>query len=185
MYVTWFDPGVSTGIVTGWFGENHHFEPRGIWQVPGGQDGLIDWLETHPVHPTVMRTAGDRLDDHIVGSEKFIPRPIDGGTHTLESTYPLVQEGLLVGRGIMPPYPRGHWQPATSQVLRRSPDNDPDKNKKLSDELLQRLGLWLTGTDVGQPDANDVISATKHVIWFLTRTLKHNPTLEWVYGEEK
>lgn len=175
MYVTWFDPGVSTGVVSGWFNDTHHYEPRQIWQIPGGQEGLIDWLEEGwPGH------YGE-----IIGSEKFIPRPIEGGSHTLESTYPLVQEGLLVGRGIMPPYPRGHWQPATSQTLRRSPDNDPDKNRKLSDELLQRLGLWLTGTDVGQPDANDVISATKHVIWFLTRTLKHKPTLEWVYGEEK
>lgn len=178
MYITWFDPGVSTGIVRGWFDDTHHYEPREVWQVPGGQEGLIQWLDDR---------GHWRFDypGDIVGSEKFIPRPIDGGTHTLESTYPLVQEGLLVGRGIMPPYPRGHWQPATSQVLRRSPDNDPDKNKKLSDELLQTLGLWLTGTDVGQPDANDVISATKHIIWFLTRTLKHKPTLEWVYGEEK
>lgn len=179
-YIEWFDPGVSTGIVRGWFNDTHHFEMRNAEQIPGGQDGLIAWLDAG----NQQRLLTGEYDE-IIGSEKFIPRPIEGGSHTLESTYPLVQEGLLVGRGIMPPYPRGHWQPATSQVLRRSPDNDPDKNRKLSDELLQRLGLWLTGTDVGQPDANDVISATKHVIWFLTRTLKHNPTLEWVYGEEK
>lgn len=179
-YITWFDPGVNTGVVEGWFGPAHHFEPRGIWQIPGGQDGLIEWLGSG--HQQRLLTGEY---DHIIGSEKFIPRPIPGGSHTLESTYPLVQEGLLVGRGIMLPYPRGNWQPATSQVLRRSPDNDPDKNKKLSDDLLKDLGLWLTGTDVGQPDANDVISATKHIIWFLTRTLKHKPTLEWVYGEEK
>lgn len=174
MYITWFDPGVSTGIVRGWFDDTHHYEPREMWQVPGGQVGLIDWIDVHS-----WRLG---LPSDIVGSEKFIPRPIDGGTHTLESTYPLVQEGLLVGRGIMPVYPDGHWQPATSQVLRKG--KTPEESKKLSDELLQTLGLWLTGTDVGQPDANDVISATKHIIWFLTRTLKHKPTLEWVYGEE-
>jgi hypothetical protein len=93
-----------------------------------------------------------------------------------------MQEGLLVGRGIMPAYPRGNWQPATSQVLVHG--KSPEESKKLSDELLKRLGLWLTGADVGRPDANDVMSATKHIIWFLTRTLKHKPTLEWVYGEE-
>jgi hypothetical protein len=176
-YITWFDPGVSTGIVRGWFNEEHHYEPREMWQVPGGQEGLIEWLDDRGDWRFGFR--GD-----IIGSEKFIPRPIPGGSHTLESTYPLVQEGLLVGRGIMPAYPHGNWQPATSQVLRRSPDNDPVKNKKLSDELLQDLGLWLTGTDVDRPDANDVNSVTKHIIWFLTRTLKHKPTLEWVYGEE-
>ncbi len=177
-YITWFDPGVSTGIITGWFDETHHYEPRYIHQVPGGQDGLIEWLDT------VGIMGKPELGD-IRGSEKFIPRPIPGGSHTLESTYPLVQEGLLVGRGIMPPYPRGNWQPATAQVLRRSPDNDPVKNKKLTNELLESLGLWLTGTYVDRPDANDVNSVTKHILFYLTRTLKHKPTLEWVYGEER
>lgn len=172
-YITWFDPGVSTGIARGWFNEDSHYEPRAVWQVPGGQEGLMDWLRANQIW---------LHHEEIVGSEKFIPRPIEGGSHTLESTYPLVQEGLLVGRGFLRPYPRGHWQPASSQVLRKG--KSPEESEKLSNDLLKSLGLWLTGEDVGRPDANDVISATKHIIWFLTRTLKHKPTLEWVYGEE-
>ena len=173
-YITWFDPGVSTGIVTGWFNDTHHYEPRSVWQVPGGQEGLMGWLDKHPVESSLLWQT--------VGSEKFIPRPIPGGSHTLESTYPLVQEGVLVGRGVMPPYPRGNWQPASSQLLVHG--DTPAESKKMSDELLKRLGLWFTGKDVGQPDANDVNSATKHILFFLSRTLKHKPTLEWMYGEE-
>ena len=171
-YITWFDPGVSTGIVTGWFNDTHHYEPRSVWQVPGGQDVLMDWLDKHPIESL----------GQIIGSEKFIPRPIPGGSHTLESTYPLVQEGLLVGRGYMPPYPRGNWQPASSQLLVHG--DSSAESKKLTDDLLRRLGLWLTGRYVAQPDANDANSTTKHILFFLSRTLKHKPTLEWMYGED-
>lgn len=175
-YITWFDPGLSTGIVTGWFNEDSHYESRYIWQIPGGPQGLMDWLEDNPYNFGDLGLIGGS----IVGCEKFVPRPIDGGSHTLESTIPLVGEGVLIGRRVMPAYPFGNWQPAGAQVLRKG--KDPAQSKKFSDDLLKEKGLWLTGEDVGQPDANDAISSTKHIIHFLCHKLRHEPTLEWIYG---
>lgn len=170
-YITWFDPGMSTGIVRGWFSETEHYEPDCIWQIGDGTRGLRAWLDTHPL-PLGL----------IVGAEKFVPRTKPGMTHTLESTYPLVQEGVLIDREIMPEYPGGNWQMADAQLLLGG--KDAEERKRRSDDLLKARGLWLTDTDVGQKDANDAISATKHILHFLTRTLRHEPTRAWLYGEE-
>jgi hypothetical protein len=60
----------------------------------------------------------------------------------------------------------------------------PEERKRHMDDLMKRAGLWLTGADVDEPDANDALSATRHVVYFVTRTIKHGPTREWFYGEE-
>lgn len=179
-YITWFDPGVRTGVVTGWFNATSHYEPRTIRQIEGGIVGLEAWLDQPGTFVPVC--TAQVWADHIVGSEKFIPRPIEGGSHTLDSTLPLVGEGVLIGRGIMPPYPQGNWQPATAQVL--SGGDTPEERKKNSDDLLKAHGLWLTGADVGQDDADDAISATKHILHYLIHTARHRPTRDWLYGEE-
>lgn len=167
---------MSTGIVRGWFSETDHYEPDCIWQVPGGAKGLRKWLDHRE------ETHGNWVPLEIVGAEKFVPRTKPGMTHTLESTYPLVQEGVLIDREVMPEYPKGNWQMADAQLLLGG--KTPEERKHRSDELLQARGLWLTGTDVGRKDANDAISATKHVLHYLTRTLRHEPTRLWLYGEE-
>jgi hypothetical protein len=168
-----FDPGVSTGIVYWVWSEKEHAEPRGIWQIDGGTSGLDIWIDRHW---DLIRTV-----NHI-GSEKFIPRPIRGGSHTLESTYPLVQEGLLIGRQVMPHYPAGNWQTADKQYPAGG-DDAPERKARM-DNLLKMRGLWLTGADVDEPDANDALSATRHMIYLITRVIRHDPTIEWFYGEE-
>jgi hypothetical protein len=167
-----FDPGVSTGIVYWVWDEKHHAEPRGIWQIDQGTVGLDIWIDGHW---DLIRSV------QYIGSEKYVPRSIDGMTHTLESTYPLVQEGLLIGRQVMPHYPNGHWQPAANQYPVGG--DTPEERKRRMDDLLKRAGLWLTGEDVDAPDANDALSATRHMIYLLTRTIRHQPTIEWFYGE--
>ena len=49
-------------------------------------------------------------------------------------------------------------------------------NKRAADNVLQELGLWTTGKQVGYKDANDVNSAAKHLIAYL-RNIGHEPTL--------
>jgi len=169
-----FDPGVSTGIVYGVWTESEHYENREIWQIPNGTRGLDTWIDAHW---GLIRSV-----NHI-GSEKFIPRPMDGASHTLESTYPLVQEGVLIGRQVMPHYPEGNWQPAVNQYPVGG--ETAEDRKKRMDYLLKRAGLWLTGADVGEPDANDALSATRQMIYLVTRTLRHKPTIGWFYGREE
>lgn len=169
---------MSTGVVTGWFNETSHYEPREIEQVRGGPEGLDAWLDARRI--PVWSAQG--WADHVVGSEKFIPRTIERGSHTLESTIPLVGEGVLCAKGIMPYYPEGNWQPATAQVL--TGGDTAEERRKNTNLLLQAKGLWLTGSDIESPDANDAHSATKHILYYLTRTLRHRPTRDWLYGEE-
>lgn len=168
-----FDPGVSTGIVYGVWGERDHYESRGIWQIPDGTIGLDAWIDRHW---DLIRSV------NIIGSEKFVPRQIEGGSHTLESTYPLVQEGILIGRQVMPHYPLGHWQMASCQYFVGG--DTPEDRKRRMDDYLKRAGLWLTGSDVDAEDANDALSATRQMMYLVTRVVRHVPTIDWFYGGE-
>lgn len=172
--ILWFDPGVSTGIQYGVFTENDPYEMRKIWQITNGVTGLRKWL--HGGENTLF------LHSDYVGAEKWIPRPMEGGSHTLESTLPLVLEGVLIEAEVIPE--DGYWQPATAQTLATGGMATPAARRKQTDNLLREKGYWLTGKDVGAPDANDVNSTTRHILHFLCRTLKHKPTIEWLYGEE-
>lgn len=174
-FLTWIDPGQSTGIVTAYYDDKTPYEPSMILQFGGGVDALKEWVN---MNVELMTYAG-----MTVGCEKFIPRPIENGSHTLESTLPLVCEGVLVGMGVMPAYPRGNWQPAAAQYI--SGGDTYEERKKSHQDLMKRAGLWLTGEDVGRDDANDANSATGHALHFLTRTLRHGPTIELLYGGEK
>lgn len=173
MRTLWFDPGLSTGIVAGHFTDTDHWEPRGIWQVEGGFKGLDEWLAVNVW--LIQQTQ-------YVGCEKFIPRPIENGSHTLDSTYPLVLEGLLMARATMPVYPEGNWQPASAQTLVRG--KNAEESRKRTDDLVKKKGLWLTGSDVDRADANDALSSLRHTLHFMTQTLRHGPTLTWLYEEE-
>lgn len=171
--ILWFDPGVMTGIQYGVFTDSDRYEMRKIWQVSGGVGGLRRWL--HGGENAVFKHAD------IIGCEKWIPRNMEGASHTLESTLPLVLEGVLIEAEIMPEYPEGNWQPATAQTL--SGGKTPEERRKRTNALLEAKGYWLTGSMIGADDANDVNSTTRHIMYYLTRTLKHKPTIEWLYGE--
>lgn len=172
--ILWFDPGVMTGIQYGVFTDSDRYEMRKVWQIPGGVTGLRSWL--HGGENAVYRHAD------IIGCEKWIPRTMEGMSHTLESTLPLVLEGVLIEAVVMDPYPEGNWQPATAQSLVNG--KNPADRRKRTNELLEAKGYWMTGSMVGADDANDVNSTTRHILHYLTRTLKHKPTADWLYGEE-
>jgi hypothetical protein len=172
--ITWFDPGVSTGIQYGVFTDTERYEMRKVWQVGNGVIGLRKWI--HGGGNEVYLNA-----DHV-GAEKWIPRTMEGMSHTLDSTLPLVLEGILMEAEILDVYPDGNWQPATAQTLRRG--KSPAESRKLTNRLLEEKGYWMTGADIGQPDSNDVNSTTRHILHYLVHSLKHEPTIEWLYGEE-
>lgn len=173
--ILWFDPGLSTGIQYGVFTDDDAYEMRKVWQIGGGVGGLRKWI--HGGENELFKHAD------IIGSEKFIPRPVEGMSHTLESTLPLVLEGVLIEAEIMPEYPDGNWQPATAQTLANGPT--PEARRKNTNELMERAGYWLTGSAIGAADANDANSTTRHILHYLCRTLKHAPTIEALYGEEQ
>ncbi len=172
--VLWFDPGIETGIQYGVFGDDYAYEMRKVWQIPCGVLGLRDWI--HGGENVLYKHAD------FIGAEKFIPRPLEGMSHTLDSTYPLVQEGVLMEAELMPIYPAGNWQPATAQTL--SGGDTEEERRHRTDDLLRSKGYWMTGSQLGRPDAKDVNSTTRHILYFLTRKLKHAPTIEALYGEE-
>jgi len=171
-----FDPGVSTGISMGRFSENRPFEHVNSWQVSGGLMGLIlgKYLED-------FREDSSGNEYHII-SEKFVPLSGGGFHHTLDSVEPLRIEGALIARGLMPDYPDPRWQRASSQVIKGG--RTPAERKKNSDNLLREHGMWMTGKDVWQPDANDANSATKHILWYMKNTLKHEPTIKEFWPDE-
>jgi hypothetical protein len=172
--ILWFDPGVMTGIQYGVFTDSDAYEMRKVWQVPGGVGGLRRFL--HGGENSLF------LHADIIGCEKWIPFSLEGMSHTLESTLPLVLEGVLVEAEIMPEYPDGNWQPATAQTLVHG--SSPQRSRKLTNQLLEDKGYWMTGSMIGADDANDVNSTTRHILHYMTRTLKHTPTIEKLYGEE-
>jgi hypothetical protein len=168
-----FDPGVSTGITYWEWTDKRIAIPVHDWQIYGGTEALDQWIDEHWY---LIRSV-----THI-GSEKFIPRPLPGMSHTLESTYPLVQEGILIAREVMPHYPNPRWQPATCQYPVGG--DTPEERKRRMDDLMKRAGLWQTGVNAGDSDANDILSARRHMVYLLTRRIRHQPTISWFYGEE-
>lgn len=117
--------------------------------------------------------------------EKFSPRP---GTHagfsqSLKTTLPLVMEGILIGRGLMPPYWKGSpvWQnPSLQYILGGGTLQEKITNRR---KWLARSGFKVMPKDVGQPDCDDVRSAISHGIAWLRRQ-RHKPTLDLFRKDE-
>lgn len=65
-----------------------------------------------------------------------------------------------------------HWQtPAQAKGL-------------VSDENLKNLGMWPTGKDVGEKDADDVRDALRHALYYVVTKLKHMPTIAKGWPDE-
>lgn len=43
----------------------------------------------------------------------------------------------------------------------------------ITDRHLQALGFWPTGTDVGEPDADDARDSARHLYYYLIKTLRN------------
>lgn len=169
------DPGVSTGIVTFTWSDDQPYERTSVMQVTDGAEGLADWLEKHEVRYSLARKRWlfrERPIDAFV-MEKFTPHENAGHALTERSVEPLRCEGVVIAAGHSRQHV--HWQQPAAQYF--SGGTTPAGRKKASREFLKTHLLYLTGSQVGQPDADDAISATLHSIAYMRR-IRHLPTLE-------
>lgn len=181
------DPGGSNGACLFTYGERKAFKVMGVFQFPHGAHGLAAWLNQKNIHvendgggnPFALHSAWGRLDTLVV--EKFTPRTHEGFKLTLDSVEPLRGEGVLIGRGLESFI---DWAPPSAQYFMGDQRLPLPEKKKLARAFLKEHGMLPTGKTVGQPDANDAVSATLHAIAWMRRT-RHMPTLLELFGEEE
>lgn len=173
-YLLSVDPGKSTGIALGLYGEHVPYTRIKFWQVEGGTEGFCDWYLDHD---------GGMVDvvDHLVTLfgedgggekrrvrfqkvvEKFILNP--GNTFTADLT-PVEIQGALMAFGEAPV-----WHNRTDKVL-------------VKDSVLKENDLWVTGAMVECKDGRDVNDATIHALAHMIK-LRHKPTLEHYFKKEE
>lgn len=114
--------------------------------------------------------------------EKFVPR----SSLTLKGSIPLVGEGVLIGRGLMPPYdPQiDTWQAPARQYTPFGGKDLADK-KKTARAQMKRLGFYKMPRDLGTPDSDDALSASLHALSYVLHTKKHRPTFDLISQNER
>ena len=201
-YVLAFDPGKSSGIALLSYSETEPARLVKAWQFGNGVQGLLDWLDAHRLwdydcgygsheqiwilpmtaHPS---SSGYVRDSQLtVISEKFTPLQGKGFAQTLDSTLPLVCEGVLIAHGIMPVYDskEKRWQRPNTMYMYGG--STLAEKKKRAREFLKKHGLYVTGKELGAPDNNDAVSAILHGIAYVVKTLEHRKTWDAYYETE-
>ena len=182
-HVLSIDPGKSSGLALGSYSDTEPYTLIKCWQIEGGPEGLYNWFNSYDgevdehVWFWVFKgvwTAGDGLE---VVAEKFTPLQNKGFAQTLDSTTPLVCEGVLMSLGVMPWYPEGNWR--RPNEMYRYGGKDKKEKLKLARKFLKDHDMLPTGKTVGQKDANDAVSAILHGIAFLVKQ-KHGPTMKMI-----
>lgn len=180
------DPGLETGACVFEYGDDTPMRVLHQEQFGHGAEGLRWWMEKHvfaravggsaTAHPRErMMFGGLPVADLVV--EKFTPRQNGGFSHTRASTEPLRCEGVLIGRGFGPHI---QWAEPNQQYFMGASSLPLAEKKKLAREFLKQSGMFITGKDVGRPNADDAISATLHAV-ALMRRKRHMPTLEELF----
>lgn len=192
-YVLAFDPGKSSGVALLAYNETEPVRLVKAWQFGNGVQGLLDFVEDvfDPfafgwVLPTPrFPQTGEyiRSSSITVISEKFTPLQGKGFAQTLDSTLPLVCEGVLIAYWIMPVYDskEKRWQRPNTMYMYGG--STLAEKKKRAREFLKKHGLYVTGKELGAPDNNDAVSAILHGIAYVVKTLEHRPTWD-AYFEE-
>ena len=198
-YVLAFDPGKSNGVALLSYSDTEPARLVRAWQFGNGVQGLIDWLEAHYLrgefsysnrlwvlpascHPNSIQWVPSQ--QLTVVSEKFTPLQGKGFAQTLDSTVPLVCEGVLIALGVMPVYTskEKRWQ-RPNAMYRHGGSTLADK-KKRSRAFLKKNGLYVLPKELGTPDNNDAISAILHGLNYITHTLNHRSTWDAYYETE-
>lgn len=169
-HVLTFDPGVSSGVALASYSDDTPFDLVEAWQFGNGVQGLLDWLNYHEI-------LYSGLDNLTVVCEKFTPR----SSLTLKGSIPLVGEGVLIGRGLMPPYDPQivTWQAPARQYSTFGGKDLADK-KKTARRRLKDLGWYRMPKDLGTPDSDDAMSATLHALSYVLHTERHKPTFDLI-----
>ena len=196
------DPGKSSGIALLAYNETEPAKLVKAWQFDNGVQGLIDWLDVHRLwdydcgygsheqiwilpmtaHPS---SSGYVRDSQLtVISEKFTPLQGKGFAQTLDSTLPLVCEGVLIAYGVMPVYDSKEKRWQRPSLMYRHGGSTLAEKKKRSRAFLKKNGLYVLPKELGTPDNNDAISAILHGLNYITHTLNHRPTWDAYYETE-
>lgn len=173
-YLLSIDPGKSSGAAV------LEYTPASVslveaYQVVPGVSAFRRLLDT-------LQATWGHLDPTWI-SEKFSPRPGQGFTHGLDSTIPLVCEGVLIDRDLLPEYATGEkrWRSPSLMYLVGG-DGLADRRKRMH-RFLKESGFYVTGKQFGSPDADDARSAIAHGLSYLARELRHEPSFrlmtEW------
>lgn len=184
------DPGMSSGVcLFSWDGDylGGAFKQEKVWQFSGGSPNLALFMERMKLRDvggtlffggarTLTGIPQVKLERLVV--EKFTPRGGAGFSLTQASAEPLRGEGVLIGRGMLPWI---DWQEPSYQYFMGG--EGLSEKKKRSREFLKLNGLYVTGSTVGQKDADDAISAELHAIAWLRRK-RHMPTLVELFQKE-
>lgn len=144
----------------------------GGFQVSSGISAFRDLVSA------LQERYSDR--DTVWISEKFSPRPGAGFSHGLDSTLPLVCEGVLIDRDLLPEYTPGEkrWRAPGLQYF--SGGDGKAQKKRNQHAFLKANGFYRTGKDFGTADADDFRSAVSHGINYIARELKHKPTFDMI-----
>lgn len=187
-YALSIDPGMSSGVcLFSWDGPHlgGAFKQEKVWQFSGGSPNLALFLETAELEDQrgELWFGGGKSVFPLVHIErlvveKFTPRGGAGFSLTQASAEPLRGEGVLIGRGMLPWI---DWQEPSYQYFMGG--EGLSEKKKQSREFLKLNGLYMTGSTVGQKDADDAISAELHAIAWLRRK-RHMPTLVELFQKE-
>ena len=201
-YVLAFDTGKSSGVALLSYSETEPVRLVKAWQFDNGVQGLLDWLDAHrpwdydcgygsheqiwvlpmTAHPS---SSGYVRDSQLtVISEKFTPLQGKGFAQTLDSTLPLVCEGVLIAYGIMPVYDSKEKRWQRPSLMYRHGGSTLAEKKKRSRAFLKKNGLYVLPKELGTPDNNDAISAILHGLNYITHTLNHRPTWDAYYETE-
>lgn len=191
-YVLAFDPGKSSGVALLSYTDSAPARLVRAWQFGNGVQGLLDWLENHYPNsgwllPYSPDSEAERLfwsSEVVVVSEKFTPLQGKGFAQTLDSTLPLVCEGVLIAYWIMPVYDSKDKRWQRPNAMYRQGGKDKAEKRKRSKQFLRDHGLYVTGSDLGQPDNEDAVSAILHGLSYITHTLNHRPTWDTYYETE-
>ena len=186
-----FDLGKSSGVALLAYNETEPVRLVKAWQFGNGVQGLLDWLENHYPNsgwllPYSPDSEAERLfwsSEVVVVSEKFTPLQGKGFAQTLDSTLPLVCEGVLIAYWIMPVYDskEKRWQRPNTMYMYGG--STLAEKKKRAREFLKKHGLYVTGKELGAPDNNDAVSAILHGIAYVVKTLEHRPTWDAHFEE--
>ena len=169
MLIISLDPGESSGAAVLNYGESPA-ELVAAFQVSGGVSGflaLLDMLREYEGQGTWI-------------CEKYSPRPstATGFQQSLKTSLPLVCEGVLIGRGLMPVYTPSEKRYRDPSLQYFSGGSGKAERKKKQHAFLKANGFYKTGKDFGTPDADDFRSAAAHGIAYVARELHHKPTFE-------
>lgn len=176
MLVVSLDPGESSAASVLKVPDLSPAELVGAYQIKDGVQGfltLLDKLEEYRGFATWI-------------CEKFSPRPstATGFQQSLSTSLPLVCEGVLIGRGLMPVYTSSEkrYRAPALQYLVGGKDK-ADKKKRLH-KFLKDSGFYVTGGMLGAADADDARSAIGHGLAYIARELKHKPTFDLISSWE-